>query len=71
MLISKILGAYGIILSMNVFFLIIPQINSIKFFNNSFENGIVSLLFILGGAFSVTKANMVIAQLTGNKVKMP
>ncbi len=66
MLISKILGAYGIILSMNIFFLIVPQLSQITFFSNSFQNGIVQLLFILGGAFAITKANMVISQLTGS-----
>lgn len=66
MLISKVLAAYGIILSMNLFFLIIPQISQISFFDNSFKDGVVQLLFVLGGAFAITKANMVIAQLTGN-----
>lgn len=66
MIISKVLGAYGIILSMNLFFIIIPQISSIVFFDNAFKNGIVKILFLIGGAFAVTKANLVIAQLTGN-----
>lgn len=66
MLISKILGAYGIILSMNIFFLIVPQVANISFFENAFKDGIVQLLFVLGGAFAITKANMVIAQLTGS-----
>jgi len=66
MTISKVLGAYGIILSMNLFFIIIPQISSITFFDNTFKNGIVKILFLIGGAFAVTKANLVIAQLTGN-----
>jgi hypothetical protein len=66
MVVSKVLGAYGIILSMNLFFLIIPQATRITFFSNSFQNGIVGLLFIIGGAFAVTRAQMVIAQLTGN-----
>lgn len=66
MLVSKVLGAYGIILSMNLFFLIIPQVSQVSFFNDGFKDGIVQLLFVLGGAFSITKANMVIAQLTGN-----
>ena len=66
MTISKVLGAYGIILSMNLFFIIIPQISSIVFFDNAFKNGIVKILFLIGGAFAVTKANLVIAQLTGN-----
>lgn len=66
MTISKVLGAYGIILSMNLFFIIIPQISEITFFNDAFKNGIVKILFLIGGAFAVTKANLVIAQLTGN-----
>lgn len=66
MLVSKVLGAYGIILSMNLFFLIIPQVSQITFFGNSFKDGVVQLLFVLGGAFAITKANMVISQLTGS-----
>lgn len=66
MLVSKILGAYGIILAMNVFFLIVPQLHAIRFFDNGFKNGIVALLFTIGGAFAITKTNMVVAQLTGN-----
>lgn len=66
MTVSKVLGAYGIILCMNLFFIIIPQVSSITFFDDSFKNGIVKLLFLIGGAFAVTKANLVIAQLTGN-----
>ncbi|MDR2634893.1 MAG: hypothetical protein LBC13_02815 [Clostridiales bacterium] len=70
MLISKVLSAYGIILAMNLFFLIVPQISRIKFFDDGFQNGLMELLFIIGGAFSVTKAYMVIAQLTGGNAGM-
>lgn len=70
MLISKVLSAYGIILSMNIFFLIIPQISQIEFFGNAFQDGIIHLLFVTGGAFSITKANMIIAQLTGTNAGM-
>ena len=66
MTISKVLSAYGIILSMNLFFIIIPQLNNIIFFNDGFKDGIVKILFLIGGAFAVTKSNLVIAQLTGN-----
>ena len=65
MLIAKILGAYGIILVMNLFFLIMPQISDMQFFDSSFENSLVDFLFIIGGAFAVTKANLVISQLCG------
>lgn len=66
MLIGKVLGAYGIILSMNLFFIIIPQVQQIAFFGNAFKNGIVKILFLIGGTFAVTKANIVIANLTGS-----
>ncbi len=66
MMIGKVLGAYGIILSMNLFFIIIPQVQQIAFFGNAFKNGIVHILFLIGGAFAVTKANIVIANLTGS-----
>lgn len=65
MLIAKILGAYGIILVMNLFFLIMPQISDMQFFESDFENSLVDFLFIIGGAFAVTKANLVISQLCG------
>ncbi len=67
MLISKILGAYGIILVMNLFFLIMPQVSQMTFFNNDFENGVVFVLFMIGGAFAITKANLVISQLCGSQ----
>jgi hypothetical protein len=67
MLISKILSVYGIILSMNLFFIIMPQVQDITFFNDSFKNGITLILFLIGVAFAITKANIVVAQLTGNK----
>ena len=63
---SKVLSAYGIILAMNLFFIIIPQISNITFFTNSFHNGLVQILFLIGGAFAITKANLVIAQLTSS-----
>lgn len=66
MFVSKILGAYGIIFAMNLFFIITPLLSSIRFFDNDFQNGIVSLLILIGGAFAVTKANIVISKLTGN-----
>lgn len=69
MMIGKILSAYGIILTMNLFFLIIPQVYRIDFFHNSFQNGIVYILFLLGGSFAVSKANDVIAKLCGSDAR--
>lgn len=67
MLISKVLCAYGIILTMNLFFIIIPQVQTIAFFNDAFKDGIVKILFVIGGAYAVTKANIVVAQLIGDR----
>lgn len=67
MMISKILSAYGIILVMNLFFLIIPQVYQINFFNNDFQNGVVYILFLIGGSFAVTKASRVITSLCGGQ----
>ena len=38
-----------------------------RFFDNDFENSLVYILFLIGGAFAVTKANLVIAQLSGSQ----
>lgn len=65
MMIGKILSAYGIILVTNLFFLIIPQVYEMRFFSSDFKNGIVYILFLLGGSFAVSKANDVIARLCG------
>lgn len=65
MMIAKILSAYGVILSMNIFFLIMPIISNITFFQDGFQNGIVQIVFLIGGAFAVTKASRVISQLCG------
>lgn len=67
MLISKILSAYGVILVMNLFFLIIPKVYEINFFDNNFYNGIVYILFLIGGSFAVSKASKVVAQLCGSE----
>lgn len=67
MLISKILSAYGVILVMNLFFLIIPMVYKIDFFHNNFQNGVVYILFLIGGSFAVTKASRLISQLTGGQ----
>lgn len=66
LLISKILSAYGVILVMNLFFLIIPQIYRIRFFDDGFQNGVVLILFLIGGSYAVTKASRIIQQLCGS-----
>lgn len=66
LLVAKLICAYAVILSMNLFFLIIPLVNKISFFNHSFKDGIVHLLFVIAGAFATTKANFLVANLIGD-----
>lgn len=66
LLIAKLICGYAIILSMNLFFMIIPLINRISFFNNTFKDGVVKLLFVIAGAFATTKSNFLIANLIGD-----
>lgn len=64
--ISKLLCAFGVVLSMNLFFMIIPVINRVNFFNSGFQNGIVKLLFVIAGAFATCKANFIVANILGD-----
>lgn len=66
LLVAKLICGYAIILSMNLFFMIIPLINRISFFHNTFKDGIVKLLFVIAGAFATTKSNFLIANLIGD-----
>ena len=66
LLIAKLICGYAVILSMNLFFMIIPLINRISFFNHSFKDGVVRLLFVIAGAFATTKSNFLIANLIGD-----
>lgn len=67
MMIGKVLSAYGVILTMNLFFLIIPTVYKVRFFQSDFENGVVYVLFLIGGSFAITKSNDIIAGLCGSQ----
>jgi len=66
LLVAKLICGYAVILSMNLFFMIIPLINKMAFFNHSFKDGIVRLLFVIAGAFATTKSNFLVANLIGD-----
>jgi len=67
LVIGKVVGAYGIVISLNLFFLIVPSITSKIYFESNIKNGLLKLLMLLGGTFSVTKASLVISSLVGSK----
>lgn len=62
--IGKTLSAFGIVLSLNIFFLIVPGSKYISFGNEKLD-GMLKLLFMIGGTFAVTKANVLFAELAG------
>lgn len=52
---SNILMAYGAVVGMNIFFLILPFLNTISFFNILVLDRIMSILFIIAGLSLVKK----------------
>ena len=65
MFLGKVIGSYGIIFALNVFFSISPMIVSHTFFVNSFANGVAKLLIYIAGVVFATGANVLIGQLIG------
>lgn len=53
--ISNILMAYGAVIGMNLFFLILPFLYEISFFNNLVLDRIMSMLFIIAGLSLIKK----------------
>ena len=66
--INKFITAYGGILALNIFSLMIPMIANINFFSvggtgDNLVNGIARLLFIIGGAFACRRGMVLIGNL--------
>lgn len=47
--VGDILMAFGAVVGMNIFFLILPYFQSISFFNNSFLDGIMNMIIVIAG----------------------
>ncbi len=61
--INKFLVAYGSLLSLNVFILLVRVIYDIQFFDSSFLNGLARLAFVLGGASACRMGAVLIGNL--------
>ena len=66
--INKFITAYGGILALNVFALMLPMISRINFFpiggiGGNIVNGIAQLLFVIGGAFACRRGMVLIGNL--------
>ena len=62
---GKVLGGYGIIFALNVFFSLCPLIVSQTFFYDAFANGVAKLIVYIAGVVFATGANVLIGQLIG------
>ena len=66
--INKFLTAYGGLLALNIFSLMLPMISRINFFpmsgvGGNLVNGVARLLFIIGGAFACRRGMVIIGNL--------
>ena len=66
--INKFITAYGGLLALNIFSLMLPMIVNINFFSmggtiNNIANGIARLLFIIGGAFACRRGMVLVGNL--------
>lgn len=53
--VGDILMAFGAVVGMNIFFLILPFFQSISFFNNSFLDGIMNMIIVIAGLTLIKK----------------
>lgn len=65
LVVGKIVSSYAIVLSMNVYLMVLPYATSIRYLDNNFQNSLVHLLIVIAGAFSVVKTSNLIAAILG------
>ncbi len=67
---SKVIGAYAPIVGMNLFFILLPMITTIKFFNNPFVDAIVNMFFVIVGLIMVKDLVGTISEIIGGENAM-
>ncbi|HHX49584.1 MAG TPA: hypothetical protein GX709_04265 [Clostridiales bacterium] len=65
LVIGKIVSSYSIVLSMNVYLMVLPYATSIRYLENNFQNALVHLLIVIAGAFSVVKTSSIVSSIIG------
>ena len=63
--ISKMLGAYGAVVGMNLMFVILPYIYNIKFFNIGIVDSIIQSIFIIVGLVTVKSFIALMSEVAG------
>ena len=67
--VSKIVLAYGAVLSVNVFYLMLGPIQRLNIGDNSFVNQIFRLVLIIGGGLSISGGQLLFARLMGTSAE--
>ncbi len=62
---SDILMAFGAIVGLNIFFLLLPFFQSISFFNNDFIDIIINMIIVLAGLSLVKKFISIVSKFVG------
>lgn len=65
---SKVLSAYGIVISLNVFFLVMPEIQSIQIEGSYIKKEVFNMLFMMGGIIAATHAHRLISSLISRQM---
>ena len=67
LVISKSIGAFGIIFIANITFYIMPIIISINFVNNSIFNGLILILFYISAGILISQGDVIVSRLLGTE----
>lgn len=62
---AKVIAAYGPIVGINLFFVILPFLTQIKFFNMAFVDGIINVFFVIVGLLMVKDLISTLSELIG------
>lgn len=68
-MISKVILAYGTVLAVNLFLLVLPLVTHITFFKDNVLNVIAQLFLILGGAASIYGGQLLFARIFGTSAE--
>lgn len=65
--ISYLISSYATVVAMNLFFMILPLMRSISYFNNTFLDGIVSMIIVIAGLTMIKKFTTMASGFVGAK----
>ena len=67
--VSKVVLAYGAVLSVNIFTLLMPTILSLTFFGSGFINSLFRLFLLIGGGLAINGGQLLMARVMGTSAE--